>query len=328
MTNTNNSTPKNILTAFGHWNILGMRGTFRIAFWLSVLTVIMWFLNVSGLMGINLFLFFLGAIGIVVMATSLAAVMAAGVIGAFGAFFDDKDISQGTITGLSTLGKLIWGLLLGWFLIAGLLSTWSFAYNPAAFFFVAAGALTSMVALQFYKISTGKWLIIGVLTYCAIVVLLALGSTSPNMVKIGQTAKRTGDQFTNYVTSGDSTIPAQPVSPEEQDRREKVAKQDAAVAAAAILPPPLRMSVSDVRKDCGGNYAKLTNCRNVYFGQYQKYFVESAKGVCPVSDPSNAGTWESLGGNQYNFIPYSDNGVRVTFFEMKVGEIFGGYTCK
>lgn len=105
-------------------------------------------------------------------------------------------------------------------------------------------------------------------------------------------------------------------------------RQQVEPGMAANEPPPERTEAADVRKDCGGDYAKLTNCRNVYFGRNEKYFIESAKGICPVADPSNAGIWKPLVGNQYNFIPFSDEGVKVTFFEMKVDETFGGYTCK
>jgi Sec-independent protein translocase protein TatA len=137
------------------------------------------------------------------------------------------------------------------------------------------------------------------------------------------------DGTTNFVTTGKLKSPAQ-LAEAHRTAVAEAARQAEIVAAAdvATAKANARTEATDVRKDCGGRYAELTNCRNVYFGTNEKYFIESSKDVCPVSDPSNAGDWESLGGNQYNFIPYTSNGVRVTFFEMKVGETFAGYTCR
>ncbi len=176
---------QNIRKSIGHANIMGMAFTTFILIALVIVTLVMWILNVFGLMGINLIPFFLGAIGIVAVSTSLGAVTAATTLGGVAAFLNDRDISQGMAGGISMLGRVIWGLLLGWFIIAGFLATWSFSNSPGAFFNVAAASLTAMVLLQFYRITTGKWLVGGVLIYCAGVAFLALASTSPTLVRVG-----------------------------------------------------------------------------------------------------------------------------------------------
>ena len=186
MTTTANSTKSNSHAALRHWNILGMSTTVSIFVTLTGLTLVMFLFNIFGLMGLNLIPFFSGAIIIVAVSTSLAAVSTAGAIGAIIAFLKDEDASQGSVAGISMLGKIIWGLLLGWFILAGFLSTWSFSDSPMAFFYLAAAAMTAMVVVQFYNITTGKWLVTGVLLYCGIIAFLALSSTSPTMVRLGK----------------------------------------------------------------------------------------------------------------------------------------------
>lgn len=110
----------------------------------------------------------------------------------------------------------------------------------------------------------------------------------------------------------------------------KAAATEAAAQAAAELAAEkanARTEAVDVRQDCGGRYASLRNCRNVYFGINEKYRVESETGICPVADPGNSVSWDEIAANQYDVISSRD-GARVTFYELRVGESFGGYTCE
>lgn len=108
------------------------------------------------------------------------------------------------------------------------------------------------------------------------------------------------------------------------------AVEEAAAQAEAELAARranARTDATDVRSDCGGRYAQLANCRNVYFGTNEKYRIYSRPGFCPRADPGSAGEWKEIATNQYDFIPHQD-GARVTFFELALGETFSGTTCR
>lgn len=78
-----------------------------------------------------------------------------------------------------------------------------------------------------------------------------------------------------------------------------------------------------------GPYKDLTSesdCRVVVFGKNEKFYFEGKKDFCPRANPSSAGTWKHLGGDQYDFIPHT-NGAKVVFLLLPKGVTLLGSTC-
>ncbi len=292
---------------------------------MMALVAIMWICNITGSPGWALLI---GSFGMIALAFITFAPKTVFIFLGFGALvaeLNDEDISQGTLKGVNALYRVFLALGYAFMGMSGLLGTWSFANYPAAFWVIAFFGTFLLILLAHNKVAMGNWMLWIAGGYAIAVILWMMGMTIYPVEKSSNTLNDTIVE--GAANLGISTPTAEQLA---EARATEVAevKHQAELDAAAIVQPPERTDAIDVRNDCGGRYAELTNCRNVYFGENEKYFVESAEGICPVSDPSNAGDWEPLGGDQYNFIPYTDNGVRVTFFEMRVGEVFSGYTCQ
>ncbi len=288
------STVQNAKTIVSHANTMGMTFTTGLMLALVAITLVMWALNVIGLMGINLIPFFIGAIYIVAKSTSLKVVTVAGTLGAASAFLNDKDMSQGVAGGISTLGRIIWGGLLGWFILAGFLSSWSFSNNPGAFFYVAAASLTAMVLLQFYQITTGKWLVGGVLIYCAIIAFLALASTSPTLVRVGAVLDKQAEATLSYIEGKDDGTHRSSIDVRCQDER------------GGALPRCAIMTLSDIPIDV---FAPSGHCLFDNPGQSMDF----------AASPKGPGWW--------SLTSKSGETVQVGIYKPRVGDRFFGVTC-
>jgi hypothetical protein len=105
----------------------------------------------------------------------------------------------------------------------------------------------------------------------------------------------------------------------------KVLEAAAKAAAEAARIAALVQATGDA---CGGVFENLKYCEGVVFDREGlKYEAYPERGHCSAADPGDAVDSVSLGGGQVRYTP-KYLGVRVRFFELKVGETFGGFTCR
>lgn len=127
---------------------------------------IMWGINAYWVKEVNLIFFVLGGIYLIVKGTQWRLIGAAALVGVGVQGLRDQDMSQGAVQGVQVLYKILFGLLFGFWLIAGLLSTWPFEAAPAMFFPFAAMIMVIAVTCIFFGIK-GKvtaWIIIAYAT--------------------------------------------------------------------------------------------------------------------------------------------------------------------
>lgn len=151
------------------------------------LVVIMWAINAYGAKEINFIFFFLGGILLLIMGFTPRVVGISAVAGLAVNGLQDKDLSQGTVSGMKALYKVVTGILFGFWIVAGLLATWSFKEAPMAFWLVATMAMVIGVAIEFYEIKGGvfKWVVI---IYAIGVILAAFWQTFPQEWKPSRNA--------------------------------------------------------------------------------------------------------------------------------------------
>lgn len=127
---------------------------------------------------VNYFFFFIGGI-LILMKGFKPPVVGASAIGGVGLhFLADKDLSQGAIKGLEVLYKVVTGVLFGFWVIAGLLATWSFKEAPGAILPIVAMGLTIGVTIELFNMKGGvfKWVVI---IYAVGVICTAFWQTFP-----------------------------------------------------------------------------------------------------------------------------------------------------
>lgn len=146
--------------------------------WCIGLIIIMWGINALGGKEVNYVFFFLGGIFLILKASNPRIAGASAIAGSTVQGLRDEDLSQSAVKGVVVLYRVMLGLLLGFWILAGLLSTWSFKEAPAAFFPIAAMALTIAVTVEFFNMKGGifKWVVIG---YALGVILVAFWQTVP-----------------------------------------------------------------------------------------------------------------------------------------------------
>lgn len=150
------------------------------------LILVMWGLNAYVTKEINYFFFFVGGILLIINGSTprIAGLSAAG--GIIVQELNDKDKSQGAIKGLQVLYKVVTGVLFGFWVLAGLLSTWSFKEAPGAFWPIAAMALTIGITIELFSMKGGvfKWVVI---IYAVGVICTAFWQTFPKEWKSAMT---------------------------------------------------------------------------------------------------------------------------------------------
>lgn len=142
-----------------------------------VIILIMWAINSLGWKQFNIIFFLLGGLYILVQVTKPFTVAVAAGAGVVLAGLNDKDKSQGALTGLYALYKITIGALFGFWVLAGLLATWSFEERPASFFYVMAMVLTIAVTVEVYTLKGSKMSAKVIVTYAVLVILAALWQT-------------------------------------------------------------------------------------------------------------------------------------------------------
>ena len=138
----------------------------------------MWLLNAFMAKEVNYFFFFIGGFLLLIKGFKPPVVGASAIGGVGLHFLADKDLSQGAIKGLQVLYKVVTGVLFGFWVLAGLLSTWSFKEAPGAFWPIAAMALTIGITIEFFNMKGGvfKWVVI---IYAVGVICTAFWQTFP-----------------------------------------------------------------------------------------------------------------------------------------------------
>lgn len=146
------------------------------------LLLVMWAINAYWMKEINFFFFFLGGILLLVMGFTPRVVGMSAVAGLAVNGLQDKDLSQGTVSGVKVLYKVVTGILFGFWVVAGLLATWSFKEAPMAFWPVATMAIVIGIVIEFFEMKGGvfKWVVI---IYAVGVILVAFWQTLPSGVK-------------------------------------------------------------------------------------------------------------------------------------------------
>jgi hypothetical protein len=148
--------------------------------------VLMWYINISGGKAYNIVLFLAGGLYIAVsFSRPLVAATAAGA-GAVVAGLADKDLSQGALTGLKALYKVTVGTLFGFWVLAGLLATWSFEKNPSSFFYVMAMVLTIAVTVELFEMKSNKLAAKVIITYAIGVIAVAFWQTIDNQPNLNE----------------------------------------------------------------------------------------------------------------------------------------------
>ena len=153
---------------------------FALVMWLLgliALTLVMFLLNVAGLMGANLLIFFAGGLAILLATLAPKMILIALGLGATVQALRDEDITQGSIRGVVVLYHIATGILLWFWIIAGFLATWSFELAPKAFFLVAAASFVIAALYAHYNIRGGRWVRFLVLLYAVTIIVTALWST-------------------------------------------------------------------------------------------------------------------------------------------------------
>lgn len=140
------------------------------------LITMMWLLNIAGVQGLNLLLFFIGALATIAVTTSPKALFYFLSGGTVIAELRDEDLSQGSVKGLVALYRTAIWALFGFCILSGALATWSFALAPMAFWVLAAAIVTIVATMLAYKMK-GSWLPMIVIIYSFLVLIAALSAT-------------------------------------------------------------------------------------------------------------------------------------------------------
>jgi hypothetical protein len=78
--------------------------------------------------------------------------------------------------------------------------------------------------------------------------------------------------------------------------------------------------------DCSRKYKLLPNCVVVVFGENEKYTRSEPAGKCLMADPGPSAELIRLGGNKYQYNPYSP-GAKMWFYEIDDGQSIFGVEC-
>jgi hypothetical protein len=166
--------------------------------------LVMWGFNITSMKEVNLIFFLIGGLGLVAKFSQPRMIVASAAIGAVAGGLQDKDISKNAAEGVKWLYKVGLGMLLGFWVLAGLLATWSFERAPAAFFPIAAMAMLLAVAVEFFEMKGGMFKKV-LIAYAVGVILISLAKTIPSPF----TEKEVGAA----VPQRDATIPPAEISP-------------------------------------------------------------------------------------------------------------------
>ncbi|MEX0917788.1 MAG: hypothetical protein WDZ93_01395 [Candidatus Paceibacterota bacterium] len=118
----------------------------------------MWLVNIAGAPGLNLFFLFVGAILFVILFTRVEFFFAALGLGAVVQGLRNEDITQGSILGVSTLFKVMFGAVFYFTFAALILSVVPFSGAPGAFWGIAAVLVVVSSFAAYVGGSDGKWL--------------------------------------------------------------------------------------------------------------------------------------------------------------------------
>jgi hypothetical protein len=306
-------------------------------FLMLALVTLMWICNITGAPGWALLIGTFGMFALAFISFAPKTIFIFLGFGALVAELKDEDITQGTLKGVGSLYRVFLALGYAFMGMSGLLGTWSFAKYPAAFWVIAFFGTFLLILLAHNKVTLGKWMLFLCGGYAIAVILWMIGMTVFPEQKGSAPAT-----LNDTVVEGAAKLGIGTLTPEqaEEAHQAKVVetRRQAELDAAAIASPPARTEATKITYDCRGQYKDLTNCRNVKFGVNEIYHTEvqptidpvtkKEKAWCTFADPVDAGYWEHIAGRQFAFIPYNDNGPRVTFFEVKEGEkSFTGVPC-
>ncbi len=147
-----------------------------ILLFILIATLAMWCFNISGLKEVNFIFFFIGGLYLVAKFSQPKMVVAGAVIGTVAGGLRDKDLSQSAAEGVKWLYKIALGLVLGFWVLAGMLATWSFENAPAAFFPVAAMTMLLAVMVEFFEMKGGMFKKV-LVAYAVGVIIVALWQT-------------------------------------------------------------------------------------------------------------------------------------------------------
>lgn len=160
-------------------NVIKLRSAIVTMMMLCIgLIIIMWGINAFGGKEVNYVFFFAGGILLILQASNPRVVGGSALAGTVVQGLRDEDLTQGAVKGVMVLYRVMLGMLFGFWVLAGLLSTWSFKEAPGAFWPIAAMALTIGVTIEFFEMKGGvfKWVVIG---YAVGVILVAFWQTVP-----------------------------------------------------------------------------------------------------------------------------------------------------
>lgn len=150
----------------------------KVSIVLACIILIEWMCNATGYKELNYIFFFLGGWLYVAFAFSPIALEAGAAAGTVIAALKDTDLTQGAYAGVLKYCKTALSVLLSFWMISGLLATWSFAENPGAFFpFAAMVAVLATASVVFGSKSGGVVLKAIITTYATVVIVMALYST-------------------------------------------------------------------------------------------------------------------------------------------------------
>lgn len=93
-------------------------------------------------------------------------------------------------------------------------------------------------------------------------------------------------------------------------------------AKEAARPEPVEAPDGE---PCGGAFEGLKGCESIVFGRNEKRDHTPPIAFCSVGDGPIS--MEDIGGGEYRWTPNAEN-VRGRVFSLKVGESFGGFTCR
>lgn len=142
------------------------------------LILVMWGFNAVGMKEVNFIFFFIGGGYIAAKALQPKMIGLAAVAGVVVQGLRDEDLSQGAVKGLQALYMVALGVLLGFWVLSGILSTWSFKEAPAAFFPIAAMVLTLAVMSAYFGLK-GKTAVTAITAYAVVVIAIAGWQTIP-----------------------------------------------------------------------------------------------------------------------------------------------------
>jgi hypothetical protein len=147
-----------------------------------VAVALMWGFNVLGLRGINFLFLVMGALALVIYVTRPVFVFTAMGLGVLVNGLQDKDITQGSIEGISVLFRVLFAILFYYTASAFLLATWSFQAAPWAFLVIACSVLILMALGAYLNLGGNGWkrvMLTIVVTYVVIIVAFAAWHTIP-----------------------------------------------------------------------------------------------------------------------------------------------------